>query len=535
MDFRKAWKVLQVLLLSQLRAAATARNVRSFIRRPLVLVVIDVIAFGVACFGSYVIGNMLTTIPNVEPALRSVLITLPALMLTMILIFGLVLEVSGGSQFAATDTINWLPVSAGEYVFGSVASLITYYSFVPTLILGGTLPISYIFGLLPTWELMAVLSILGMIVSASVLEILRAVLNRFSNSFYKKGGRGAVAARAISGVALLVFVQILFYPTLYEKAIGSISSNIGPYWFVPILWSSVSVSAQLGGQAFTSLAFALLFGLLTASIYTLAIFSRSKYWVPIPAAIRIGTASYAPTQSSLLGLLSPSQLAIGKKDLRGLVRRREMQRLLALPAIFVVSSFVTASSGGLGNELNFLGFFIATMATLFFSIASMGSEGKSIVNLFSHPLSVKDFIVGKGITPVIFNAAFVLLYYMVIGYVSRASPEFIAILIVSSTALVFEITFLGLFLGMRFPMFSESIRASFMSQSAGLIGFPIAIALMGVSVGPLIYSIAFQSGFANVVVGFGVTILVTCIATVVIYRVLLRQAGKFLSELPGQV
>src|SRR5271169_2581007 len=144
MDFKKAWRVLQVLLLSQLRAAATARNVSSFIRRPLVLVVIDIAAFAGAGSVSYFVGSMLTA-EQIGTYLQSALITLPAIMLGMILVFGLVLELNGGSQFAASDTINWLPVSAGEYVLGSVTSLITYYSFIPCLILGGTLPISYIF------------------------------------------------------------------------------------------------------------------------------------------------------------------------------------------------------------------------------------------------------------------------------------------------------------------------------------------------------------------------------------------------------
>ena len=123
--------------------------------------------------------------------LRSALITLPALMLCIILVFGLVLEVSGGSQFAASDTINWLPVSAGEYVLGSVTSLIAYYSVIPAIIIGATLPISYTFGLLQSWELVVVLSILGMFVSASVLEVLRAVLNRFSSLLLQERRKGS--------------------------------------------------------------------------------------------------------------------------------------------------------------------------------------------------------------------------------------------------------------------------------------------------------------------------------------------------------
>jgi hypothetical protein len=169
------------------------------------------------------------------------------------------------------------------------------------------------------------------------------------------------------------------------------------------------------------------------------------------------------------------------------------------------------------------------------AIASIGSEGKAITNLFSNPLSVKDFIVGKSITPVIFSGVFVLIYYLITGVVSGSSPEFITILLISALALVFEITLLGLYLGLRFPMFSESVRASFMSQSSGLIGFPIALILMGVSMGPLFYTTLFESGFTNLVIGFGITIVITCIVTFLMYRMLLRQAGKFLSELPGQV
>ena len=212
-----------------------------------------------------------------------------------------------------------------------------------------------------------------------------------------------------------------------------------------------------------------------------------------------------------------------------------MQRLLALPAIFVVSAFVSASSGGLGNEFELLGFFIVTMAAFFVSIASIGSEGKAVTNLFSHPLSAKDFIIGKGITPMLFSGIFVLIYYTITGVVSNAGFNFIAILLISALALVVEITLLGLFLGIKFPMFSESVRTSFMSQSAGLIGFPIALILMGASIGPLFYALVFETGFVNIAFAFAVTIAITCVAAFVIFRMLLRQARIFLSELPGQV
>jgi hypothetical protein len=539
MNPTKVWTILQALLLSQLRAAATARNVNSFIRRPRVLIFIDVVLFAIISGISYLVGKALASSeslnPVVAPLLRGALITLPALMLGIILVLGLVLEVSGGSAFAASDTINWLPVTAGEYVLGSVFSLIIYYSIAPVVIIAATFPVSYAFGLGSAWELMVVLSIFGLFVASCVLEILRAVLNRFSSSFYKRGGRGAIAARAVVGVLLIVMFQVLFYPTFYEHIIGAITSNLGPAWFIPILWSAVSVSALLDGNLSLAASFAFLFVALTAVMFFLAILARSRYWVPMPAAVRISNATYAPSSRSLLGgLFSPGQLAIARKDLRGLVRRREMLRFLALPVVFVVSSLVSASSGAFGG-FEFFGFFIVTLTTLFVSIASIGSEGKAISNLFMLPLGVRDFIVGKGVTPVIFGGVFVLIFYLVVGLLSRFAAPYIAILIISALALVFEVTVFGLFLGMRFPIFSESARASFMSQSAGIIGFPVALVLMGFSITPLVYEAVFQAGLANIFLGFIVSIVVIGLLSIVILRMVVAQARKFLAELPGQV
>ncbi|MHB8566876.1 MAG: hypothetical protein ACYC7D_06750 [Nitrososphaerales archaeon] len=537
MNFYKVWRIAQILLISQLRASVTSRNRRSFIRRPMALVALACGLFVGAGTLGYVAGysfsKSASLVAFVRPLLTGAIITLPAVILALFLVLGLVLEVSGSSQAAASDTINWLPVTAAEYVLGSIIMLIAYYSIIPALLLGATMSLSFVFGLFQAWELAVLLSILGILVSSSVLEIIRAVLNRFSSSFYKRGGRSAIAARAIFGIMVIVVLQILFYPTFYERIIGTITANLGPAWFIPVLWSSVSVAAFLTGQALLAASFALLFAGLSGLMLFFAILARSKYWVPMPASVRISNAAYTPRSGSpFLGFLNPSQLAITRKDLRGLVRRREMTRFLALPFVFLVSTFLGLSSSGF-NGYYLFGFFIITMTTSFISIAGLGSEGKSILNLYQYPLSARDFIIGKGATPAIFSSIFAVAFFLATGALSSLHPIYIVLMLIAGISLVLEMTALGMTIGTKFPYFAESTRSTFMSQSAGLIGFPLALVLMGLSLGPFLITVILRMSLSYTAIGFTVSLAITLIATYILFRVAVGQARNLLAQIPG--
>lgn len=527
-----------MLLLSQLRASASTRaSIRSIIRRPIFLVIIDIAVFAVASGISYAIGSFFSKSPNMNsfllPLLGGAIITLPSFILGIVLLLGLVLEVSGGSQFTASDTINWLPITPSEYVIGSILTIFVYYSIAPVLMIALTLPLAFIYGMFSAWELATLLSIFGIIASASALEILRATLNRFSSSFYKKGGRGAIAARAVFGIMIIVVFQIFFNPNFYERIIGAITSNLGPSWFIPILWSSVSVAALLHGQSFVSASFALMFLVLTAVLFYGAIIARSKYWVPMPASVRVSNAVYSPKSRlpPLLGFLTSRQLAIARKDLRGLVRRREMVRFLAMPGVFIVLSlFSTASTGISGFQ--FFGFFMVSMTTLFIATASIGSEGKSISNLYQFPLSPKDFVIGKATPSIIFGCIFAVAFFVIMGMVSAFDVRLTAMLVVSAVLIVLEMTLMGITLGIRFPNFSESARASFMSQTTGLIGFPLSILLMLISLGPLLFTMIFSTDISFIASGFGASVLIDIVVSFVLYRTATGLARKLLSELP---
>jgi hypothetical protein len=533
--------ITKSLLLSQLRATSgrSRIGVHSILRRPLILAIIDVLGLVASAGIAYYVGMALTSVP--DPALHSffsnsiknIIVILPAVILTIILVLGLVLEVSAGAQFASSDTVNWLPVTASEYVVASTLSLLLYYSVFPLVVLGATFSLALLFGDLSAWILATILSFFGVVASASILEILRAVLNRFSSSFYKRGGRAAQALRTIGAVIIIILFQSLFYPTVYERFLGVITPSFGLTWLVPILWASVAVTALISSNIFISVFFSILaigFGL---TVFFFAVAARSKYWVPMPPSVRISTSEYAPKTGPFSRILSPPQLAITRKDLRGLVRRREMVRLLALPGIFIVVIFLgSAGSGGFSFSAYF-GIIIVAYATLFFSMTSIGAEGRSILNLYMAPLSTRDFVIGKAVPPFIFGSVFGMAFYLVVGSLYFKTLAMIApLFLVLSVALAFEMSLVGLMFGLRFPNFSEAPRSSFVSQTGALIAFPAAVIIAGLSLSPFLVTEFLHTPYSEILGGFLASVAILSFLSFMFYKLSYDQARKLLAQIP---
>ena len=535
MNFRKVWVVTKSLLLSQLRATAVGRtSFRSIIRRPSVLGILDLVVVlagsGLAYFAAQAIESAGAAATFV-PLIQNVVVILPAIILGIVLLMGLVLEVSSGAQFASSDTVNWLPVTASEYVTASSLSLVIYYSVIPLAALSVTFSLSIVFSLENAWLLAAILSAFSIIVATSVLEILRAILNRFTSSFYKRGGKAAIVLRIVSGILVLVIFQSIFYPSVYEHFLGVITSSPGPTWYVPVLWASVAVISLIAGNVENAGIFAGLVVVLSGVLFSLAILARSKYWVPTQPTITISSAAYSPKSSPVTVILNQKELAIAKKDIRGLLRRREMIRLLAMPFVFLAISFLSPGTGGFSFTIYF-GFFIVALPTLFIAISEIGAEGRSIINLYQAPVSTRDFVIGKSITPLVFGSIFAGLIYFIIALFSRAEPFQVGIFFTAALGIALEMAFLGTLIGLRFPNFSESPRAQFISQSGSLLAVPIAAIVGGLTLAPLLvtFILGFESSFR--LIGFLASIVISLVAAVVSFRLAEGQAGKLLSQLP---
>lgn len=539
MNFKKVWIITKSLLLSQLRATATNRrgSIRSIIRRPRILGLIDLLAFVIVAGLVYYVSSLVvgTSAQSLFAGFtKNAIVIMPAILIAMVLLFGLIFEITSSYQFSSSDTVNWLPVTAPEYVLASTLALLIYYSAVPVIVISAIFSLAYVFGMLGAWELAAILSLFGVFLSASVLEIIRAVLNRFSSSFYKKGGQAAVALRAVLGVMILVVFQIMFYPTFYTRFVGAVSPNFGPTWFVPILWASVSVSAFMAGSEGTWISFGVLSIALSGALYYFAVAARSKYWVPMPASIRISTSVYAPkSRTSLLAFMSVAQLAIARKDMRGLLRRKEMLRFLALPGVFLVTSIFSFSSAGASGFFVYFGAFVVGIFSFFIASSSVGSEGKSIMTLYLAPVSSRDFLVGKVLTPALFGSIFGVLFFIVIGALLRITqPSLVAIFLILAISLSIELSLVGLYVGARFPNFSEAPRSAYMSQTAALIAFPIAAALIGIPIAPLFAVTIFGLGLGDTLIAFLVSMVLSAVISLVFYVLASGQVKKLLSQIP---
>jgi hypothetical protein len=166
-------------------------------------------------------------------------------------------------------------------------------------------------------------------------------------------------------------------------------------------------------------------------------------------------------------------------------------------------------------------------------MSSVGAEGKSIMNLYQAPVVTKDFVIGKAAPPIIFGSGFGIAFYIVTALLaSRAFAAIAPLFLVLSVGLAFEMSLVGLLLGMRFPNFSESPRAAFVSQTAGLIAFPFAVLIAGISLSPILITSAFNLGYSNMVEGFVASIAVIGFVSYLFYGLALRQANKLLSQIP---
>jgi hypothetical protein len=124
-------------------------------------------------------------------------------------------------------------------------------------------------------------------------------------------------------------------------------------------------------------------------------------------------------------------------------------------------------------------------------------------------------------------------FYIVTALIaSGASAPVASLFLLLSVGLAFEMSLVGLLFGMRFPNFSESPRASFVSQTAGLIALPTAVLIGGVSLSPILITSVFNPGYLDMVGGFVASFAVIGFVSYLFYRLAFGQASKLLSQIP---
>jgi len=544
MNLRIVYRLAMVLVISQVRATRSRVRLKS-LRRPIAIFAASLTAFVLAFIVFWKIAPAISSVGEggvaLEDLTRQGLIGLPSFVIFFTILSGLLWELSYSTQFSSTDIINALPLSASEYVLGSSLSVAYSYSVIPATGLGATLALGMYFQRIDLWMMTAVFTFVGTFLGAFVIEIVRAVMSRTSSAFYRRGGRLAIAIRLVGAVLILLVFQLAFNYRVMYILLQSLMTGITVAWFIPVAWPSLAIMESYQANYVSAFALAISSIAFMGIMFWVSVKLRERYWVPIPASIRISTAPYSPG-IGLLGRLgfSSAESAIFKKDFRSLTRRREMARLLAIPAIILVSMLASFTSSG--GELEFMAFSLVSFSlavaifSLVISMISIGQEASAIWNIYSSPIAPKELVRAKLTLGLLISLGVLLVIFLVVGFLFRPSFEVLILFFFLGLSLATAETSVGLMIGSKFPDFSEIPRSRFVTFSGGFVGTVVGLIVGGIVSAPaFIYAFLGQI-FPPSEYSLGVvtvlTILLGVAFSLIAHKLSVRKISELLKELP---
>ncbi len=540
MNLRVVSKLAVVLTKSQLRGYQKRKIITKIFGNPRILLVTNVtliVALGVV--SHYLVSNIL---PNdlrnvVQQAEVEGLAGVPTAIVFAMILFGILSEISQPIQSMSTDLVNWLPISPSEYVAGSAISLSYTYAFIPAFFLGAALGPAVHFGMLQLWLVATVMSGLALFVGAFVVEMLRAITNRISSSFYKRSPRSGMFVRLSLTILILVFVQLIFSGRIVLYLLQAVMQTVRAAWLVPAVWPSLVVLGVFEGNLQGSLFFGVLsFGFMLA-LFGLAVNFRTKFWVPIAVSIKLTSEIYRPLGRHKLPLLDVAESAIFLKDLRSLTRRREMARFLAIPFILVVSTALSIFPMGGTSVPDAPGFlamiplYVIPLAIFcnLMSMTSIGQEGDAVWNLYTAPLRPRQLIKAKLLLTVLLGLIFSVAMLAVLGFLLKAVATNIPVLFSLGVAVVLEESLLGLYFGAKFPDFRETVRSRYVSFWGSILGTLTGLAVALLTATPIMFSILFRRSLTSLIIlSFAAALVVFSVA----WKLAERQSKILLQNVP---
>jgi len=472
-----------VLFKSYLRAGRTG-NVDTW-TQPTIILFADLLALVAPIV---LLQYALQSIPNaftyiLAPMVQQVFVGLPILLTAAVMMAGIMFELGQSAGLSSSEAVNWLPISPREYVMASAASICTAYSPLLAVSVGVTLPLALKFDLMYAWPLSVALSILAFLQGALIVEILRAGMNRVSSTVYRRRGRFGVISRLALITFIFVAIQLAFNPYILYYALDAIASSADYAWFVPMVWPSVAMVDQIRFGILPAALFSALSVAFASLMFDLASRLRAMYWSPTPMNIMIkSSADYVPAAEtrSKFGL-SPLEAAIALKELRSLVRRKDMARFIAVPIMMVIpfilpTVFSSAESSG-GSPGFFLMAFVPFAVTLMLSTIAVGQEGKAVVNVYMLPIPAAEFIKGKLLLTWIISGISTVGIVAVSEIVTPIGIEDIAAVMVACAFVILAGGFFGLGIGARHPDFTLGSRSRYVTLGGFIMGLFIGGAM----------------------------------------------------------
>ena len=318
MNFKLILHFAKILALSSVRARRVKGSVPTgFAKSPKVNLIIGIIGFLIAAFLALNFAKVILEGLSVNMFMLQIAIFLPSLMTLTAIMYGLLFEFSQSSSVGCSDIINWLPISAFDFVLASVLSMLYFLAPILGIIFGATLGLSLSANMLDVGLLSLAVGTLGLFLGTFILEIIRAITNRVSTSVYKRTGRTAIGIRMVVFIVMFIVFMLIsnvnFLFSILEQFMGGIKSA----WFIPLLWPSLTIITFLATETIQILIYALLSIGFTLSLLWISVKLREKYWVPAPFAINLASSKpYTPKQGVLGSLgFNTAEAALIKESL----------------------------------------------------------------------------------------------------------------------------------------------------------------------------------------------------------------------------
>jgi len=523
---RNALRLARIFCLSAARAKRTrGGSPEGLAKRPVTNLYMSLVSFSLVAIFVYIVLGTKMEAMTLHLLASQLNVFLPAFTVFMSMVYSLMTEFSVSSETASTDIVNWLPVQAVDFVSGSALTTIYFVSPMVSILLGVAFGLSFRAGSLDIWALSAALGVLGCFLGALALEIVRGAMNRASGAFSGMRGQGAVILRMVLSVAIIVMISMMFNFSMMMRVVGWFSSGVEGIRYVPVFWPSMIVLKQSSGDQTGSLVYSALSGFLLVAVYYAGVRVREMYWAPAPVSLKLRPVRMSRPRRGLL-IFDSGEAALIRKDLKSLLRRREMMSyLLAIPVMVVLMGLLGTPPGVLMDSsvpLEAKTTFLLQCAmgivvlTLQISLSAFGQEREAFMTLLASPIDVSRLLRAKAVAALIPALPALVIFAALFSYLAAVDAVTAGALIAVGLTMLIAVSSVELAVGARFAVFTSDGRANFVTQEGRLIGLLICTATVGVASSPL--ALHFLWGRVSMPVSLVLTVAVATALAMVGFR-----------------
>jgi len=497
MQLHRVRRLAETLIASQLRSGRSRSDPTSFFGRPVLIAVIDLAAFFGACGLSVAGASAAHLTPARLASLTSALLPfVPLVAVGVVLVAGLMFELTTTTKFAGSDAANWLPISPAEYLAASVTTIAYTYSPAVALTLGGLLPLALIAGTTALYVATVAFSAVALVEGAVLVEMVRAATQRAGQIAAGRRGQVNLVLRAFVLILVILLLELAFNPVFLFGVAHRLSTVALVTAAVPFFWSTEALTQWSAGILSVGAAFAFAQVAFVAALGYLAVDLRERFWVPTPSEVRLEPHRYA-ARHRLLALvgLSAAESALVVKDLKGLLRRREMLPTLVIPIVLIV--LVVVEGGALGGPVSVIWIgWVAGFFALLIAGTSVGQERRALQLLYAFPISPRTVLRAKAAFVLLPSLVMALALTLVVGIFFGLSPPVFFGVLVMVVAVSVVLTFWGLAFASRYSDFQERPRPQFLRPAGMLAATGSGMVLLFAILVPATVALLYPSGMS---------------------------------------